>query len=179
MNKLLLILGGGAALWWLNRQQTATPVATTGAQTATQTAATQTGGTQTTGTQTTGTQTGGTQTGGTQTGGTQTGGTQTTPALTFSQIVGKLAEAMRSDPAVYDGQNINATFSQFNWYLARVSGQQDLPDYWTATGGQTDPNTPISIARYIEIIGPWLKTNRGLSGARLWTGYVGPGGWIA
>jgi hypothetical protein len=106
--------------------------------------------------------------------------------MTIAQAFAKVIEAENQDATLPDfapGIKL-ATFSQHNWYLNQVTGRTDpLPDYWTVSGGLTDPNTPMPIAQYRSLIEPWLRANRGMSGlgqARgVWPGYVGPGGWRA
>jgi hypothetical protein len=96
----------------------------------------------------------------------------------------------RQDPSLLDASgNPNATFSQWNWYLMTYGGQADLPAYYDATGGQTDPNLPMNAQQYWTIMMPWLKANRGLSGFGAYapayrtafrrSPYLGPGGWLA
>ena len=180
MNPMLLILGGGAVLWYLSQEKTVPP--------ATQPKAPGTPAR------------------------TQPPNPDTpppvpppppitpppvppaAPSLTLQKLYSDLVSAMQHDPDVTDAQgNINATFSQFNWYLTSVAPSLAaggmLPDYYTATAGQTDPNTPINIGPYWGIMQPWLITNKGLSGISerqdrqhapiLWRPYVGPGGWRA
>ena len=70
----------------------------------------------------------------------------------------------------YKNGTVSASFSAFNYFLAQVGGFSDLPDYFTATGGKTDPNTAMTSAQYWGVISPWLKTNKGYSGLGVYGG---------
>lgn len=180
-NTLFLILGGGALLyWWSTKQAAPTSRPSAGTQAATATTPQPTSPAPQPGNVTTSPQP------------KPPGPTPTplpvTPASTLTGIYAALVAEMKLHPDVYSGGKINADFSTFNWYLAKVSGLTDLPDFFTATGGSTDPNIPFDVDTYWGIMAPWLKAHRSLSGlgayeAADWriqrSPYLGPGGWRA
>ena len=186
MNKLFLIAGGGALLyWWYSKQTPATTpgTITTGGQQPQPTTTTvplpQPGNITVTPPSTVPPGIPPVEPRGTQ-----------TPRQTLMDVIRTTSAQVKQDPSLRDANGSPlATFSQWNWYLMTYGGQSDLPDYFTASGGQTDPNTPLTADQYWNLMGRWLMANRGLSGLDVYmpayrpayarSRYLGPGGWMA
>jgi hypothetical protein len=64
--------------------------------------------------------------------------------------------------AIVNGQ-VQVTFSGWNYFTARRGGFTDLPDYATISG-QQNPGPVMTGPQYWNLMAPWLKTNKGLTG---------------